>query len=335
MSVFDTRANYKPFQYPWAFEFYKRQQQAHWLPEEVAMKEDVDDYDHKLTPAERNVVTQILKFFVQADIDVGNNYMDRLSQHFKLPEIRMMLSVFGSFEALHAHAYAFLSDSLNLDRDATFYSRFMDIKAMRDKHEFLEGIKADTPAEIARCLAIFGGFVEGVQLFASFAILNSFPRRNLMKGTGQIITWSIRDESLHAEAITKLFRTTIEENKRIWTDAFKKKLYDACETVVELEDAFVDACFELGDIPGLAAKDVKTYVRFMANRRLGDLGLKSVYKGVKTNPFPWLDSAINGVEHSNFFEQRSTGYSKGAIREDLERVPRTIERLSTTDPKVA
>ncbi len=324
-SVFDVRASYKPFQYPWAFEYYRKQQQAHWLPEEVAMKEDIDDFEHKLTDSERSVITQLLKFFVQADVHVADNYMDRLAQRFKLPEIRMMLTTFAAFEVLHAHAYSYLSDSLHLDKDPTFYSKFMDIKAMREKSEFMEEVHADSTSEIARCLAIFGGFIEGVQLFSSFAILNSFPRRNLLKGTGQIITWSIRDESLHCEAITKLFRTVIEENKRVWNDSMKKKLYSAAETVVELEDAFIDACFELGDIPGMKAKDVKRYVRFMANRRLGDLGLKSIF-GKQTNPFPWLEMAISGIEHGNFFETRSTNYAKAVIRDDLVREPRVVER---------
>lgn len=318
MSILGSRTSYKPFEYPWCFDAYKKQQQAHWLPEEVPMAADVADYATLAEP-ERRVVTQLLKFFVQADIDVGNNYMDHLTQHFHLPEVRMMLSVFGSFESLHAHAYAYLSDSLNLDKDPTFYSAFLNIAAMKEKHDWLGGLKTDDVAGLAKRLAIFGGFVEGVQLFSSFAILNSFPRRNLLKGTGQIIAWSIRDESLHCESISKLFRTIMQENPALWTDELRKDLYDACEKIVELEDAFIDACFELGDIPGLTAADVKRYVRYMANIRLSDLGLKAIFKGVEENPFPWLETMIRGVEHSNFFEQRGTSYAKGLITDDLPR----------------
>lgn len=319
MSILDSRTGYKPFQYPWCFDLYRLQQQAHWLPEEVPMKEDINDYDQKLTDGDRRVLTQVLKFFTQADLGVADNYIDRLTSRFHLPEVRMMLSAFAAMEAVHAHGYSFLSDSLNLDRDPTFYSAFNDIAAMRAKHDFLATVEVHDTASLARDLAIFGGFVEGVQLFASFAILFNLPRRNLMKGTGQIITWSIRDESLHCRGITKLFRTLIEENPSLWTDGFKRELYDACETVVGLEDAFVDACFDLGDIPGMRAQDVKTYVRHMANVRLGDLALKPIYTDVKANPFPWLDAAINAVEHVNFFEGRSTSYAKAAILDDLPR----------------
>lgn len=320
MSIFATRASYKPFAYPWCFEAYKKQHQSHWIPEEVPMGDDLADYA-KLTEPERRVITQLLKFFTQADIDVADNYMDHLSQHFKLPEVRMMLSAFGSFEAIHADAYAYLSDSLHLDKDPEFYASFMQIKEMRDKHDWLSGLESGDRRGLAKRLAIFGGFVEGVQLFASFAILNSFPRRNLLKGTGQIISWSIRDESLHCESISRLFRTIMEEEPHLWTDAFRGELYDACEKVVALEDAFVDACFQLGDVPGLAAADVKRYVRYMANIRLGDLGLKPIFKGVDVNPFPWLEAMIRGVEHVNFFEQRGTSYSKAMIRDDLPRGP--------------
>ncbi len=318
MSIFAKRASYKPFAYPWCFEAYRQQQQAHWLPEEVPMAEDIADYA-RMTEPERRVVTQLLKFFTQADVAVSDNYLDHLNSRFHLPEVRMMLSAFSAMEAVHAHGYSYLSDSLGLDRDPTFYSGFLDIKAMRDKQDFMRSVEVTDLRSLARDLAIFGAFVEGVQLFASFAVLYSFPRRNMLKGTGQIITWSIRDESLHCRSITRLFRTVVEENPSLWDDAMKKDLYDACEKVVALEDAFVDACFELGDIPGLRAADVKGYVRFMANSRLADLGLKPVFNKAKVNPLPWLEAAVNGASLTNFFEQRSTDYAKAAILEDMPR----------------
>lgn len=316
MGLLGSRLFYKPFEYPWAFDAFKKQNQAHWLPEEVPMDQDLKDYRFGLSDSERKVVTQILKFFTQADIDVANNYMDRLLNHFQLPELRMMLSSFTAMEAVHVHAYAYLSDSLNLDSDDNFYSSFLDIEEMKDKHDYLSNIKIDSRRDLAKVVAIFGGFVEGVQLFSSFAILNSFPRRNLLKGTGQIVTWSIKDESLHCTSMCKLFRTLIEEDGRIWTDKFKRELYEACRHIVELEDRFIDVCFEMGDIPGLKSEDVKSYVRYMADIRLGDLGLKPFYK-ISKHPLPWLDTMINTVEFSNFFEQRATNYTKGAIIDDM------------------
>jgi ribonucleoside-diphosphate reductase beta chain len=321
MTVLGSRVHYKPFEYEWAFAAYRKQQQAHWLPEEVPMNEDVVDYDHKLSEGERRVVTQSLRLFTQMDLDVSANYIDHLIGRFHLPEVRMMLSAFSAMESVHAQAYAYLSDSLNLDRDSTFYAGFMDVPAMRAKHEYLAELPADrSVAGLAKRLAVFGGFVEGVQLFSSFAILNSFPRRNLMKGTGQIITWSIRDESLHSSSIIRLFRTVVEEHPRVWTDDLKRDIYGACEQCVTLEDAFVDACFDLGDITGLRAQDVKRYVRYMANVRLGELGLKPRWPDAKANPFLWLDAMLQQT-HTNFFENRETSYSKGLLVDDLPKGP--------------
>ena len=318
MSIFSTRDTYKPFSYPWAFDAYKLQQQAHWLPEEIPLDNDLRDYNFNLSASEKKIVTETLRFFTQADLDVGANYMDRLIGYFHLPEIRMMLGTFASFENLHVHAYAYLSDSLNLDSNNDFYSSFTKNKAMKDKHEYLSKIHILDAEDLALDLAIFGGFIEGVQLFSSFAILNSFPRRNLMKGVGQIITWSIRDESLHAKSITHLFREIIKENPSFWNDHLKKDIYQACRDIVKLEDAFIETCFSLGDIPGLKAEDVKKYVRYMADIRLCDLGLKANYH-VKQNPLPWLDEMVSATEHGNMFETRITTYSKGAIVDDLKR----------------
>ncbi len=315
--ILGSRLCYKPFQYQWAFDAFLAQQQVHWLPEEVSMADDIRDYKTRLTVPEREVITQTLKFFTQADLDVSNNYMIRLLPKFKIPDVNMKLGTFSAFENLHVHAYACVSDSLNLDT-GDFYESFLQIKAMKDKHDYLASIEITDEASLAKCLAIFGGFVEGVQLFASFAILNSFPRRDLMKGMGTIISWSIRDETLHCKSITKLFRTIVEERPELFTAEMKNDITKACGIAVMLEDAFVDTCFSLGPIQGITTDEIKQFVRFMADKRLIDLGLEPLYN-VTVNPLPWLVEAINGLEHVNFFEQRSTSYSKGSIIDDLAR----------------
>lgn len=160
-------------------------------------------------------------------------------------------------------------------------------------------------------LAVFGAFTEGLQLFASFAMLLNFPRFNKMKGMGQIVTWSVRDESLHTNSIINLFRTFIEENPEVWTEELQRKLYVACSTVVEHEDAFVDLAFELGGIEGMTAQDIKSYIRYIADRRLMQLGLQPLYR-IEKNPLRWLDEMLNGIEHANFFENRATEYSKAS-----------------------
>ena len=191
---------------------------------------------------------------------------------------------------------------------------------MSDKHDYIDNIKviAKDKESIAKALAVYSGFTEGLQLFSSFIILLNFPRFGKMKGMGQIITYSIRDESLHVEAMTKLFREFIKENIDLWTDDFKKEIYQACRDMVSLEDRFLDLVFEMGDIEGLTKEEMRKYIRYIADRRLLQLGLKTNYK-VKNNPLAWLDDVL-GVEHQNFFEGRSTSYMKAGLRGNLKSV---------------
>jgi ribonucleoside-diphosphate reductase beta chain len=302
---------YKPFRYPWAYEAWLKQQQLHWLPEEVPMADDVKDWRHKLTAGERNLLTQIFRFFTQADVEVNNCYMKKYALVFQPTEVQMMLAAFANMETIHIAAYSHLLDTLGMPE--VEYSAFLRYKEMKAKYDFLQGFNCDNPTEIARTLAIFGAFTEGLQLFASFAMLMNFPRFNKMKGMGQIVTWSVRDETLHMQSIIRLFRTFIDENKFIWTDSFQRELYLACDTIVDHEDAFIDLAFELGGVEGLNPDDVKAYIRYIADRRLTQLGLQPIYKVAK-NPLPWMDEILNGVEHANFFEARATEYSKAATR---------------------
>lgn len=302
---------YKPFRYPWAYEAWLKQQQVHWLPEEVPMADDVKDWRHKLTAAERNLLTQIFRFFTQADVEVNNCYMKKYSQVFQPTEVQMMLSAFSNMETIHIAAYSHLLDTIGMPE--VEYSAFLRYKEMKAKYDYLQGFNCDSPVEIARTLAVFGAFTEGLQLFASFAMLMNFPRFNKMKGMGQIVTWSVRDETLHMHSIIKLFRTFIDENRFIWTDNFQRELYMACDTIVDHEDAFIDLSFELGGVEGLSADEVKAYIRYIADRRLVQLGLQEIYK-VSKNPLPWMDELLNGVEHANFFEARATEYSRAATK---------------------
>ncbi len=221
----------------------------------------------------------------------------------------MMLSAFSNIETVHIAAYSHLLDTVGMPE--LEYSAFMKYKEMKDKYDYMHGFSVDSKHEIAKTLAAFGGFTEGLQLFASFAILLNFPRFNKMKGMGQIISWSVRDESLHCISIIRLFRTFISENPEIWTDELKHELYVSCATIVDHEDAFIDLAFEFGAVEGLTAAEVKAYIRFIADRRLMQLGLNPLFH-VEKNPLPWLDEMLNAVEHANFFEARSTEYSKSS-----------------------
>jgi ribonucleoside-diphosphate reductase beta chain len=301
---------YKPFRYPWAFEFWRRQQQVHWMPEEVPLGEDLKDWAVKLNDRERNLLTQIFRFFTQSDVEVNDNYMERYSRVFKPTEVKMMLAAFSNIETVHIAAYALLLETIGMP-DSEF-TAFLEFQEMRDKHDYMQTFGVDTEADIARTLAMFGGFTEGLQLFASFAMLMNFPRHNKMKGMGQIVSWSVRDESLHCEGIIKLYHAFNKETGAV-TQAVADDIVDCCKTVVHLEDKFIDLAFEAGEVQGMTPEDIKQYIRFIADWRLKQLHLPAVY-GIKENPLPWLQSMLSGVEHANFFEARATEYSKAATK---------------------
>lgn len=311
MSLLDAKPIYKPFSYPWCYDAWLMQQQIHWLPEEVPLAEDVRDWRQKLSESERNLMTQIFRFFTQSDIEVNNCYMQHYARVFKPTEVQMMLAAFSNMETIHIAAYSHLLDTIGMPE--VEYSAFMDYAEMKDKYDYLQQFGVDTKEDIARTLAIFGGFTEGLQLFASFAILLNFPRFNKMKGMGQIITWSVRDESLHCNSVIRLFHTFLKENPEIDRERLGVDLTASCKHIVSLEDAFIDLAFEMGEIEGLTPDEVKRYIRFIADRRLVQLGLDPVF-GVGKNPLPWLDAMLNAVEHTNFFENRATEYSKAATR---------------------
>ena len=317
MSLIEANPVYKPFRYPWAYDAWLTQQRVHWLPEEVPLADDVKDWHNKLSAEERNLLTQIFRFFTQSDIEVNNCYMKRYSQVFQPTEVQMMLSAFSNIETVHIAAYSHLLDTIGMPE--TEYQAFLRYKEMKDKFDYLQQFDVDTHENIARTLAVFGGFTEGLQLFASFAILMNFPRFNKMKGMGQIVSWSVRDESLHTESIIKLFRTFVSENPEIWTEDFQRSLYVICSEMVEHEDAFIDLAFELGGVEGLTGREVKDYIRYIADRRLSQLGLQPIYR-LKNNPLPWMDEMLNGAEHTNFFENRATEYSKAATQGTWDQV---------------
>lgn len=314
-SLLTERIAYKPFQYPWAYDAWLTQQRIHWLPEEVPMADDVKDWNMNITEGEKHLLMQIFRFFTQADVEVNNCYMRHYTRVFKPTEVQMMLAAFSNMETVHIAAYSHLLDTLGIPE--TEYEAFLQYDEMKAKYDYMQVWGVDTKEDIAKTLAVFGAFTEGLQLFASFAILMNFPRHNKMKGMGQIVTWSVRDETLHTTSIIKLFHTFIQENPEIWTEKMKEELTEACETVVKHEDAFVDLAFEMGDIEGLTAKEVKDYIRYIADRRLTQLGLTPVYY-MGNNPLPWMDEILNGIEHTNFFENRSTEYSKASTRGNWE-----------------
>ena len=311
---------YNVERYPWAYEFWKRQQQTHWMGEEVPLGADIKDWaSDRVTDGERNLLTQIFRFFTQSDVEVGDNYLKRYIPLFQPLEIQMMMAAFSNMETVHIDAYALLLKTLGMPN--TEFAAFRDYEAMRAKADYMHTFRVGTVSDVARTLAMFGAFTEGMALFASFAMLLNFPRHNKMNGMGQIVSWSVRDESLHCEGVIKLYHEWHRETGAV-TPAVRDDIVDVARTMVGLEERFIDLAFGLGDIDGMTPEDIKSYVRYIADWRLSQLHLPGVYgyftqtasghKQVKPHPLPWLVESLNGVEHANFFEQRATEYSKGA-----------------------
>lgn len=310
LKLTDKRNTFKPFSYPWAYDAFLSSEQMHWLHTEQPMQEDVADWKNHLSEDEKRFLTHIFRFFTQGDIDVAGAYVNVYLPAFPAPEVRMMLSSFAAREAIHIAAYSHLIETLGMPE--TTYSEFLQYSEMKDKHEYIESfVIGGDETSIAEQIAVFSAFTEGMQLFSSFVMLLNFARNGRMKGMGQIISWSVSDESLHADSMIKLFREYVKENKHIWNDELKSRIYLIAEKMVDLEDKFIDLAFGISEQKNLTKEEVKKYARYIADRRLIALGLKGIFKQ-KKNPLPWVDGML-GTAHGNFFEQKIVEYSKGAL----------------------
>ena len=318
-NLLSERSYFKPFNYPWAYDAWLKHEQSHWLHTEVPMIEDVNDWKKRLNDGEKHFLTNIFRFFTQGDIDVAGGYVKNYLPYFPQPEIRMMLMGFAAREALHVAAYSHLIETLGMPE--TTYQEFLEYDSMRAKHDYFTDLSNanGTPESVATNIAAFSAFTEGMQLFSSFIMLLNFPRHGKMKGMGQIVTWSIVDETQHAESMIKLFRAYVEENRDIWNDELKSSIYTIAEKMVELEDKFIELSFSMGEMEDLTEADVKKYIRYICDRRLISLGMKGIFK-VKKNPLPWVEEMINAPTHTNFFENRATDYAKGALSGTWESV---------------
>jgi len=309
-NLMKSRQVYKPFHYEKAFDYFEKQNQAHWVPTEVSMASDVNDWKSTLTETEKSVIGNVLKGFTQAEIQVADFWARKVSKWFPHPEICMMSSAFSAMEAIHTWGYSYLNDSLGLDD----YEAFLDDPTTMAKLQRLKDTKGKSKEDIAKSLAIFSAFTEGVNLFSSFAILLNFSRFNKLKGVGQIVSWSIRDESMHSEAGCWLFRQFCEENPTI-KDSIQEEVYEAARLTVSLEDNFIDMAFSMAsEVEGLTKSDLKQFIRHRTNTKLQDLGYASNWKNIDKEAvkrMSWFDALSVGTEFADFFATRSTAYSKG------------------------
>ena len=314
------RIVYKPFEYPQAYEYWLSQQQAHWLHTEVPMMSDLTDWNSNLNATEKNIIGSILKGFAQTETVVNDYWSGLVTKWFRKPEVIMMATTFGSMETVHAEAYSLLNETLGLDN----FSEFLEDESTMAKIENLMLVRDSFDGEknlheIAKSLAIFSAFTEGVNLFSSFAVLLSFKMRNKLKGVGQIVEWSIRDESMHSEAGCWLFRTLIEENPFLKTKELEAAINEAALLSLKLELDFIDKVYELGDLEGCPKYDLQNFIKNRVNTKLGDLGYNSIITNIDMTAverMKWFDHLSAGKQHTDFFANRVTNYSKGHMTWD-------------------
>jgi len=305
---------YKPFLHDWAVDITKKHEEIHWTEDEADLSEDVSDWKLKLSVGEKEFITNILRLFTQGDVQVGQNYYDYLIPRFKNNEVRVMLGSFASREGTHQRAYALLNDTLGLPDEE--YHKFLEYKEMSEKIDFMQN--NDTSSQTGVALALAKGVMnEGVALFASFVMLLNFQRFGKMKGMGTVVEWSIRDETVHVEGGARLFREFCNEHPRIVNDELKSKIYQMARDAVDLEDKFIELAFSNYKIEGISKQDVKDYIRYITDRRLLQLGMKTIFDQ-KHNPMTWLDWILSGVSHDNFFEKRVTEYSVNGMVGDWD-----------------
>ena len=318
MGLFDERIPYKPFEYP---EYYNEgwlpQAQAFWLHTEIPMSGDVKDWNEKLKPAEKNLVGNILLGFAQTECAVSDYWTQKVVGWFPKHEIQQMSMMFGSQETIHAVAYSYLNETLGLEN----FEAFLHEPATAERFDNLVSYDGTDPVEIGKSLAVFSAFAEGVSLYSAFAVLYSFQLRNLLKGVGQQMKWSVRDESLHSKMGCRLFRHMCKE-KPMLLKACKPHIEDAAQTMVELEEKYIDKMFEMGDLENLTKYDLKQFIRKRTNEKLKELGYKGIFeyddKGAKN--LDWFYHLTGGHTHTDFFAIRPTDYSKANEGEDFENI---------------
>lgn len=318
-SIFGKRLPYKPMPYQWAHDYFIAHEQAHWTRKELQLTQDRRDFEN-MTQHQRDVITRIMQFFTQGDIDVGEGYIEKIAPIFKQIELRMMIGSIIAREAVHTDAYALLNETLNLPDEE--YSRFIEIAAMRKKHEYAATFNPQDLAskshwsydDIRQILKtiIAGGFTEGVQLFSSFAILLSLTLQGvaMVPGMGTVVDWSMRDETMHVYFMSALFKQIIREYPRAMTDELVADIARIAMEMAEIEYEFLDYVFGDQDLQNLTKDEMKQYVRHMTDRRLVGFGFEPIYGDA--NPIPWVDDTT-AASITNYFELRATEYTKGAI----------------------
>jgi ribonucleoside-diphosphate reductase beta chain len=314
-----------PMKHAFAWDAYNVGNANHWLPTEINMQKDVEQWRSPgaLTEDERQALKTVLGFFTTADSIAANNIVLAAYRHVTSPECRMYLLRQAYEEAIHTHAYQYIVETLGLD-EGEIFNMYREVKSIYDKESFIlsfnEGIfnplfktgTLETDQKFVENMIIFSVIMEGIFFYSSFAVILGFKRRNLMVGTAEEIEYIMRDESQHLNFGIEVINTIKSEQPEIWTPEFQQKMIGHVKEAVRLEYTFAATAFPTG-IFGMNADSFRHYIEYIADRRLERIGLPAQFNS--SNPFPWMSETIDLSKEKNFFETRVTEYKAGGALE--------------------
>ena len=306
-----------PLKYEWAWEHYLNGCANNWMPSEVPMQKDVALWhSDRLSEGERLVIMRNLGFFSTGESLVGNNIVLSIFEHITNPEARQYLLRQAFEEAVHTHTFHYIVESLGLDGREVF-NMYNEVDSIRGKDEFVmsltEGVMrpgfstatTEGVQEFIKNLVGFYVIMEGIFFYSGFVMILSFHRQNRMTGIGEQFQYILRDETVHLNFGIDLVNTIKEENPQAWTPGLKAEISGMVEEAVEYEISYARECLPEG-VLGLNERLFREYVRYVADRRLGRIGLPARY-GAR-NPFPWMSETMDLAKEKNFFETRVTEY---------------------------
>ena len=311
-----------PFKYKWAWEKYLAQCANHWMPQEVTMAKDIEQWKTgQLTEAEMRLVKRNLGFFTTADSLAANNIVLGTYRQITAPECRQFLLRQAFDEAIHTHAYQYIVESLGLD-EAEIFNAYHEIPSIRNKDEFLIPFidqlsdpnfstgTVENDQKFLKSLIVFACLMEGLFFYVGFVQILALGRSNKMPGAAEQYQYILRDESNHCNFGIDVINTIVMENPHLWTDEFKNEIVELFKQGVLLEEAYARDTMPVG-VLGLNANTFSQYLRFIANRRARQIGLNSIYVNATENLFPWMSEMIDQRKEKNFFETRVTEYQTG------------------------
>ncbi len=308
-----------PIKYQWAWDAYHAGNANHWLPQEIQMQKDIEQWNTPgvLTDNEKHVIKTALGFFTTADSLVANNLVLLVYSKITAPECRMYLLRQAYEEAIHTHSYQHIVQSLGLDEEEIF-EKYRTVEAIYNKDYFVNDLahglvdRLATDQEFLEALIDFYVIMEGIFFYASFAAIMSFKRRNLLPGTVEQFQYIMRDESMHMNFGIDLINGIKQENPHLWTEEFKNVITAKIKRATELESIYAETLVGNGML-GMSAQSFREYVEYIADRRLVSIGLPAMFE--TRSPFPWMSEICDLSKQKNFFESRVNEYKTGGSLE--------------------